>query len=153
LLDTALPLTMVLSETTGSSTIHYLHGLGLVAESDGTSTDYFLQDGLGSVRQLTDDSASARLTQTFDPYGNQYATAGTAQSAFGYTGEMQDSLCSAVDAHERGKRGKLEEKQRGDNVAGQSFLPIIETSARVQASRESAAVADHEYTADRGNDR
>jgi hypothetical protein len=105
LLDTALPLTMVLSETTGSSTIHYLHGLGLVAESDGTSTDYFLQDGLGSVRQLTDDSASARLTQTFDPYGNQYATAGTAQSAFGYTGEMQDangllylSLCSAVDA-------------------------------------------------------
>jgi hypothetical protein len=34
----------ILAETTGSETIHYLHGLDLVAESDGAATDYFLYD-------------------------------------------------------------------------------------------------------------
>ena len=40
---------------------------------------------------MTDSSATLLLTQTFDPYGNKYASAGTGQSSFGYTGEMQDS--------------------------------------------------------------
>jgi len=43
---------MVLAETTGSTTIKYLHGLGPVAQSDGTNTNYLLNDGLGSVRQV-----------------------------------------------------------------------------------------------------
>lgn len=52
-LDIATPLTMALPETTGTGpTIYYLHGLGLVAQSDGTDTEYFAYDGLGSVRQL-----------------------------------------------------------------------------------------------------
>jgi len=46
---------MVLAETTGSDTILYLHGLGLVAQSDGTTTEYFGTDGLGSVRQVMDE--------------------------------------------------------------------------------------------------
>jgi len=91
LLDVATPLTMVLSETTGEDTIHYLHGLGLVAESDGTSTDYFLTDGLGSVRQLADPTAGVLLAQTFDPYGNLYASAGAGQSAFGFANEYTDA--------------------------------------------------------------
>ena len=40
-IDTATPLTMVLSETTGTETTFYLHGLDLVAQSDGTNTSYF----------------------------------------------------------------------------------------------------------------
>jgi hypothetical protein len=63
LLDTAAPLTMILAETTGSETIHYLHSLDLVAESDGATTDYFLDDGLGSARQLTDPSGDVLLVQ------------------------------------------------------------------------------------------
>jgi hypothetical protein len=49
-IDTATPLTMVLAETIGSETIYYLHGLDLVAQHDGGSTEYFGYDGLGSVR-------------------------------------------------------------------------------------------------------
>jgi RHS repeat-associated protein len=81
---------MILAETTGSETIHYLHGLDLVAESDGAASDYFLYDGLGSARQLTDPSGEILLAQTFDPYGNLYASAGAGQSSFGYAGEYQD---------------------------------------------------------------
>jgi len=58
----ATPLTMVLAETTGSDTILYLHGLGLVAQSDGTTTEYFSKDGLGSVRQMLDNSGDVLMT-------------------------------------------------------------------------------------------
>jgi len=40
-LDTATSLTMVLAETTGTEAIYYLHGLDLVAQNDGVSTEYF----------------------------------------------------------------------------------------------------------------
>jgi RHS repeat-associated protein len=93
-LDTATPLTMVLAETTGADpTITYLHGLGLVAQSDGTDTEYFAYDGLGSVRQLAGETGDLLLTQTFDPYGNPYESASTAGGVtkFGFTGEMVDA--------------------------------------------------------------
>ena len=61
-LDTATPLTMVLAEQTGTETITYLHGLDLVAQSDGTTTEYFAYDGLGSVRQVADETGSPLLT-------------------------------------------------------------------------------------------
>jgi YD repeat-containing protein len=51
-LDVATPLTMVLAETTDTDTIYYLHGLNLVAQNDGVSTEYFSYDGLGSVRRM-----------------------------------------------------------------------------------------------------
>ena len=48
---------MVVAETSGSTTTSYLRGLGLVAQSDGTTTKYVLTDGLGSVRQVMDNAA------------------------------------------------------------------------------------------------
>jgi RHS repeat-associated protein len=94
-LDTAVPLTMVLSETTGPDTIYYLHGLGLVAQSDGADTEYFAYDGLGSVRQVTDATGGVLLAQTFDPYGNAYARTLDAEwtggARFGFTGEYTDA--------------------------------------------------------------
>ncbi len=90
-IDTATPLTMVLSETTGGVTTYYWQGLDTLGQSDGTNTKYFAYDGLGSVRQLTDSSASVLLAQTFDPYGNGFSTAGTATTSLGFTGEQTDS--------------------------------------------------------------
>jgi RHS repeat-associated protein len=83
---------MVLAETTtGEDTIYYLHGLDLVAQSDGTNTEYFLYDALGSVRQLADDEATPLLTQTYDPYGTVYASVGVGASSYGYTNEYTDA--------------------------------------------------------------
>jgi len=91
ILDTATPLTMVLAETTGTDTIYYLHGLDLVAQSDGATTEYFGYDGLGSVRQMLDESGGARLTQTYDPYGSVYAAAGPGATHYGFAGEQVDA--------------------------------------------------------------
>ncbi len=92
-IDTATPLTMVLAETTGTDTIRYLHGLDLVAQSDGVSTEYFAYDGLGSVRQVLDAAGLPLMAQTFDPYGNPYSYTGPTESVthYGYSGEQTDS--------------------------------------------------------------
>jgi RHS repeat-associated protein len=90
-IDIATPLTMVLAEITGSETIYYLHGLELVAQNDGISTEYFGYDGLGSVRQVLESSASVMFAQVFDPYGDPYASAGTASTSWGFTGEQTDT--------------------------------------------------------------
>ncbi len=84
---------MVLAETTGTDTIRYLHGLDLVAQSDGVSIEYFAYDGLGSVRQVLDAAGLPLMAQTFDPYGNPYAYTGPTESAtsYGFTGEQTDS--------------------------------------------------------------
>ncbi len=84
---------MVLAETTGTDAIRYLHGLDLVAQSDGVSIEYFAYDGLGSVRQVLDAAALPLMAQTFDPYGNPYSYTGPTESVarYGYTGEYQDS--------------------------------------------------------------
>ncbi len=91
-IDTATSLTMVLAETTGTETIRYLHGLDLVAQSDGASTEYFAYDGLGSVRQVL-GGTSVVMAQTFDPYGNPFGYAGpsAAPTSFGFTGEQTDA--------------------------------------------------------------
>jgi RHS repeat-associated protein len=90
-LDIGTPLTMVIAETTGSSSIYYLHGLGLVAQTDSTNVEYLAKDGLGSVRQVLNSSGSVLMSQTFDPYGNLYNRSGTNESGFGWAGEQADS--------------------------------------------------------------
>jgi len=72
------------------STIYYWHGLDLLAQSDGTQTEYLAYDGLGSVRQITDGAGLVEMTQTFDPYGNLYSQSGINSTTYGFTGEAQD---------------------------------------------------------------
>jgi len=91
LLDMATPLTMVLSETTSGVTTKYWHGLDLLAQSDGTDTEFLAYDGLGSVRQVTDATGLVQYAQTFDPYGNLYADSGVNSTSYAFSGEQQDS--------------------------------------------------------------
>jgi YD repeat-containing protein len=86
-LDLASGLTQVLSD--GPNT--YLYGNGRIAQQNGLDTEYFLGDALGSVRQLTDADGIVMLANFYDPYGNLTASLGTEQSAYGFTGEQQDS--------------------------------------------------------------
>jgi len=85
------PLTIVLSETSNGSTLHYWQGLDVLAQSDGTQTEYMAYDGLGSVRQVTDNAGLVKMAQTFDPYGNLYSRSGVNPTNYAFTGEQQDS--------------------------------------------------------------
>ncbi|MEJ2305818.1 MAG: RHS repeat-associated core domain-containing protein [Anaerolineales bacterium] len=59
-----------------------------MAQNDGTTTEYFGYDGLGSVRQMLDAAGGVLFAQVFDPYGNSYTSAGTDNTRWGFTGEQ-----------------------------------------------------------------
>jgi RHS repeat-associated protein len=81
-MDLNTGLTQALSDGTNT----YIYGLGRIAQVN-TTTEYFLGDALGSVRQLTDASGEITYNRAYDPYGVVTSTLGDSQSTYGYTGE------------------------------------------------------------------
>ncbi len=68
----------------------YLYGNGRIAQTSST-TEFFLDDALGSVRQLTNEDAGITLTKSYAPYGEVRSTSGSGESAFAFTGEQMDA--------------------------------------------------------------
>ena len=85
-LDLNTGLTQVLDDRTNT----YLYGNGRIAQA-GSTTEYFLGDALGSVRQLIDPAGAVTLTQSYAPYGETVSSAGSGYSAYQYTGEARDT--------------------------------------------------------------
>ena len=85
-LDLNAGLTQVLNDGTNA----YIYGLGRIAQVNAT-TEYFLGDALGSVRQLTNASGTITLAKGYTPYGEVMSTAGSGTSPFAYTGEQTDA--------------------------------------------------------------
>lgn len=86
-LDLSGALSQVLSD--GQNT--YLYGLGRIAQESLAGKEYFLPDGLGSVRQLADASGSVTLSQSFDPFGSLRSQGGASASSYGFAGEWTDA--------------------------------------------------------------
>jgi RHS repeat-associated protein len=85
-LDLASPLTQVLSDGTNT----YLYGVDRIAQVNGTATEYFLPDALGSVRQLVNSAGNITLARSYQPYGTAISSVGNGYSNYGFTGEMTD---------------------------------------------------------------
>ncbi len=92
ILDLNSGLTQVLQD--GAYT--YLYGTDRIAQYGAASTEYFLGDALGSVRQIVDASGAVVLAKSYDPFGNVKASTGTGASRYGYTGEQSDSYIKLI---------------------------------------------------------
>ena len=79
-LDLNTGLTQVLNDGTNN----YVYGLGRILQVN-TSTEYFLGDALGSVRQLANNTGAITYAKSYDPYGVVASASGVSQSAYGYT--------------------------------------------------------------------
>lgn len=101
------------TKTEGSTTVEYLHdgldpvqetrgaavepiltGLGIderYARGSGTNRRYFLTDGLGSTRLLTDTNGAIANRYEYDPYGGTTQTNPSVQNGYRYTGREQDA--------------------------------------------------------------
>lgn len=93
-LDLNMGLTQVLDDGTNA----YIYGKGRVAQVN-TTTQYFLSDALGSVRQVTNPDGNIVRVQAYNPYGNPTVSTGTAQTTFGFTGEQADSYINLLDVN------------------------------------------------------
>src|SRR5215207_6968424 len=78
LLDTQPALTYVLAATTGADTERYVHGpMGIHAQQDSAGAwDWMVQDGLGSVRGVVDNTLAVQESRMYDPYGKLFSVAG-----------------------------------------------------------------------------
>src|SRR5579863_9920386 len=76
------------------NTYYYSLGGHLIGESNGSSTNMFLTDALGSVittMSATAGSAAVQRNQAYGPYGNSRYQAGSMGTAKGFTGQYQDA--------------------------------------------------------------
>jgi RHS repeat-associated protein len=85
-LDLNSGLTQLLDDGTNT----YTYGLGRISQTNVT-TEYFLGDALGSVRQMTNNLGDITLINAYEPYGNMTHSAGNSQTNYGFTGEITDA--------------------------------------------------------------
>ncbi|MEO8391666.1 MAG: RHS repeat-associated core domain-containing protein, partial [Chloroflexota bacterium] len=93
LLDLQPGLATVLQATQGANTTRYVHApRGIHAQRDASGNwEWMLQDGLGSVRGVVDNSVNPLESRLYEPYGVPFGTSGTSQTNYGFTGEMTDA--------------------------------------------------------------
>jgi RHS repeat-associated protein len=58
---------------------------------EGGTFEWFLDDALGSVRQVVDVNGTVVLARSYDPYGQWLTESGTGSSGYGFTGEQWSS--------------------------------------------------------------
>jgi len=81
----------VLRATTDANTIFYTRGFELISRKDATRELWYLTDGGGSVRFLTDSTGSVTDSLVFDAFGNTVSRAGQTGDSYGFQGEQQDA--------------------------------------------------------------
>ena len=89
--------------SSGSALASYvLGGTGLISQTRGTTTNYFLQDGQGSTRALTNSTTGAITdTYSYTAFGESFATTGTTVNPYRYTGQQFDSSTGLYDLRAR----------------------------------------------------
>ena len=93
LVDAAGPLNRVLLETDGLGGALATHTYGdeLLIQERG-DVRWYLKDGQGSVRALTDNASALTDNYTYDAWGNGLDALGNSDNAYRYTGEHLDPL-------------------------------------------------------------
>jgi RHS repeat-associated protein len=85
-LDIAGSLSQVLED--GMHT--YLYGNGRIAQKEVSGAQYYLDDSLGSVRQLVSTIGLVTLAQSYEPYGDVLNNVGNITLSYGFTGQWLD---------------------------------------------------------------
>ncbi|MBD3316819.1 MAG: PKD domain-containing protein, partial [Chitinivibrionales bacterium] len=85
-------LSQVIEERDGAGNVNVRYELGddLISRRGNGSITYYLYDGRGSTRMLTDAGGNATDTYTYDAFGEMLASTGTTPNTYLFTGEQYD---------------------------------------------------------------
>jgi RHS repeat-associated protein len=93
LLDLQPGLAVVLAAAQDTDVTRYVHSpRGIHAQNDLSGWKWMVQDGLGSVRGVVDDSLAIQWSGNPAPYGDYFGEIGTRQTNYGFTGEYTDPI-------------------------------------------------------------
>lgn len=90
--DTNGMLSQVLYETDSEGNVlaYYTRGIELLTLERGNKDYYYMYDGHGNVRHLTDETGSVTDTYDYDAFGNLVSKTGETENAYLYCGEQYD---------------------------------------------------------------
>jgi RHS repeat-associated protein len=75
----------------GTVQASYVYGNDLITQTDAGQTSYYLVDGLGSTRLLTDTQGQVLNAYGYEAFGETVSQSGTASNKYQYAGEQFDS--------------------------------------------------------------
>ena len=77
----------------GQIQTRYTYGRDLISQTmvGAGATSFYSDDGLGSVRALTNGAGAVTDRYTYDAFGTTLATTGSTTNAYRFTGEQQDA--------------------------------------------------------------
>jgi RHS repeat-associated protein len=82
------------TSSSGAATARYATGLNIdepLAVLEGSTTDYYQADGLGSITSLSNSSGANAQTYVYDSFGNLTASTGSFTNRYRYTGREFDA--------------------------------------------------------------
>ncbi len=92
LLDSNRDYAQVLQEYTNSGVqVSYVYGHDLISQSRNGTKSFYLYDGLGSTKALSDNNGVVTDRYIYDAYGNILSSSGSTQNSYLYTGEQFDN--------------------------------------------------------------
>ncbi|MGC1377270.1 MAG: polymorphic toxin-type HINT domain-containing protein, partial [Anaerolineales bacterium] len=92
----------VVLETDGSNTTSYVYGgAKLISQTRNDAPSYYLQDGHGSVRSLTDAAGSLTDSYDYSAFGETLNHTGSSANPYQYTGQQFDAQTGLYDLRAR----------------------------------------------------
>jgi len=76
----------------GDLLAEYVYGNDLISQERGTDKSFYLVDGLGSTRGLTDEGGSQIAAYNYDAFGNLLTATGSVENNYLFAGEQFDPL-------------------------------------------------------------
>jgi RHS repeat-associated protein len=94
LIDTVQPYAQVLLEYRPGGLIvaSYVYGNSLISQKRGPAMSYFLVDGLGSTRALTDAGGRVTDRYVYDAFGRIIAQSGSTVNSYLFAGQQRDGV-------------------------------------------------------------
>ena len=68
----------------------YVYGAGLISQTSGANTYYYLSDGLGSTMKTVDATGTVVNGYTYDVYGKKTSSTGSQPNEFDFAGQQTD---------------------------------------------------------------
>ena len=125
LVDSNRDYAQVLEERVNDALIaSYLYGLDLISQERGNADSYYLVDGLGSRRGLTDSAGNVTNTYSYDAFGNLVASAGGTANNYQFAGEQFDSNLDQYYLRQRYYNQNSGRFTRRDTYEGRLSDPI-----------------------------
>ena len=115
----------VLSEVSnGNIAVAYTYGDDLISQDRSTNISYYLYDGLGSTRSLSNAAGSLTDSYHYDAFGIELARTGATENDYLYTGEQFDASLSQYYLRARYYNQGIGRFTQMDTFAGVANDPV-----------------------------